>query len=222
MAELRLQNFVIARLSEYCDFRQRHSDYGRDPVQYLWTKLGEIEAPMCQLKQQMLDDAVRSFLKNVSTVGVSEDGLADFKHFLEGNLSPGDFVDAVFLLDIPSLLDRDRRAMISDFLSKAKAYPRLQEETKPQAQRAKAWEKLVGEIHRRLRLDELERVLAHKPLTERRLRFILRRLRFDTADYCAVFHFPIRPDDTFTPFILPRVEALIAANQRFLRRLRQN
>lgn len=220
MAELRLQNFVIARLSEYCDFRQRSESYGRDPIQYLWGKLGEIEHPLYELKQQMLEDAVRSFLKRASTLGVTEEELADFKQFLESNLSPGDFVDAAFLLDMPSLLDVQRRKLISDHLSKARTHRRLQEEGKPEGQRGKAWEKLVGEIRRRLGLEQLERVLRRKPLDERRLRFILRRLRFVTADFCAVFHFPMRPDDTFTPFIMPRVEALVAANQRFLRLLR--
>jgi len=213
MAELRLQNFVITRLCEYCDFRQRSDGYGEDPVQYLRSKLREIEEPLGEFKQQLLQDAVRSFLKRAATVGVKEDEFADFKHFLESNLSPGDFVDAVFLLDMPSLLDRKRRPVIEEFLLKAKAYARIQEEAKPEGQRNKGWDRLVGEIYKRLRLDLLERVLRRKPLTPRRLRFILRRLRFDTADYCAVFHFPIRPDDTFSPFILPRVEALVAAKK---------
>jgi len=221
MAELRLQNFVIARLSEYCSFRQPLA-LADDPVQYLWGKLREIEQPMYELKQQMLSDAVRSFLKRASTVGVNESELADFKQYLESNLDPGDFVDAVFLLDMPSLLDPKRRKLIEEFLLRINAYQRLHEEIKPEAQRSKSWERLVGDISRRLSLDQLERVLRHRPLTERRMRFILRRLRFDTADYCAVFHFPVSPDDTFTPFILPRVEALIAANQRFLRLLRRS
>ncbi|MFA5140647.1 MAG: hypothetical protein WC728_15570 [Elusimicrobiota bacterium] len=219
MIEPRLQNFIIARLAEYCDFRRR-SD-APDPILYLWEKLKEIEAPLQELKGQVLEDAVRGFLKKAEEGSVTESLLADFKQLLESYLSAGDFVDAVFLLDMPTLQDPSRRSLVTEHFARARAYRKLDEELKPPEKRNKAWERLVSDICRRLRFDLIEVVLKHKPLTERRLRFILRRIRFNTADYCAVFHFPINADDTFTPFILPRVEALIAANQRLIRRLRQ-
>ena len=219
MAELRLQNFVIARLAEYCDFR-RPID-APDLILYLWEKLKEIEAPLQELKGQTLDDSVRSFLKKAEEGAVTEPILADFKQMLESYLSAGDFVDAIFLLEMPTLRDPSRRILITEHFAKVRAYRKLDEELKPLEKRNKAWEKLVSDICRRLGFDLIERVLKHKPLTERRLRFILRRIRFNTADYCAVFHFPVDADDTFTPFILPRVEALVAANQRLIRRLRE-
>lgn len=219
MADFRLQNFIIARLAEYCDFRRPLA--AQDPVLYLWEKLKEIETPLLELKGQLLADAVRSFMKKVEEGAASEAMLADFKQLLESYLSVGDFVDAVFLLDMDTLRDKSRWELLTDHFSRIQAYRRLDEDLKPLEKRNKAWERLVSDICRRLGFDLVERVLDHKPLTERRLRFVLRRIRLNAADYCAVFHFPMDADDTFTPFILPRVEALIAANQRLLRRLRQ-
>jgi hypothetical protein len=62
----------------------------------------------------------------------------------------------------------------------------------------------------RLGFNILERAVEHRPMNALRLR---RR----TAEYAAVLHFPKHAQNTFTPFILPRVETLIGAKQRGLR-----
>lgn len=219
MADLSLQNFVIARISEYCDFHDSFDDVN-DPILYLWEKLKEIEEPMYKLKQQLLDDSAASFLSRTSRGQLTEDLLADFKQLLESFLAPGDFVDAVFMLEMSAFADPERKKLIEEFLRSAKAGKMLDEEDKPEEKMNKRWRVLVGELYARLAFPLGEQVAARKRMTARRMRFILRRARFNAADYCAVFRFPVNPDDTFTPFILPRVEALVAANQRFLKRLR--
>ncbi|MFC1679563.1 hypothetical protein ACFL2T_05075 [Elusimicrobiota bacterium] len=221
MVEVRNQHFVIARLADYCDFHHGFGSDVRDPVLYMWEKLKEIEGPMYSLKQDLLRDAISDFFRRLGEGEVSEDEIADFKQLLDGYLRPGDFADAVFHLHPPALADQQQRRMAEDFFRDVTAHRMIEEENKPEDRRNPNWKRLVADIYRRLELDLLDKVRKHKPLSHRRLRFILRRCRFNTAEYCTVFHFPVHPGDTFTPFIVPRVEALVAANMRFLRNLRR-
>lgn len=221
MAELRLQNFIIARLADFCDYR-RPLDPERipDPVSFLWAKLGEIDGPLKTLKQQLLDDAIAQFFKSLAMGRIQEAQLADFKQLLESYLPLGDYVDAAFSLELDSLGDPERRLAAETMLRGMKVLALLEEDLKPPPKQNRNWLKLVAEIYSRLEFELLEKVLAHKPLDARRLGFILRRCRFRSADFCAVFRFPTHADDTFTPFILPRVEAFVGANRRLLQRIR--
>ena len=94
------------------------------------------------------------------------------------------------------------------------------EERKTAGQRSPSWDKLVGELYRRLDLQLLGAVLERKPRTPQRKSMVLRRVRRNVAEYCSVVRIPVDAQDTFTPFMLPRIEALIAANLRFLRKYR--
>ncbi|MFH2203578.1 MAG: hypothetical protein ABIJ96_10715 [Elusimicrobiota bacterium] len=222
MVDVLKQNFVIARLADYCNFSQSFERAGtRDPIAYLWGKLREIEQPLLDLKQELLEDSVRRFFTDLNRDKASESTLADLLQLLDSYLSRGDFADAAFHLDWGSLQDPSRRQHAWDFIQPLQAHSLLDEDDKPAEQRGKNWERIVGDIRKRLGYDVIERCHARKPLTARRLRFFLRRARFQSADFCAVFRFPIHEGDTFTPFILPRVEGLIAANRRLLQMLRK-
>ncbi|MDE2293186.1 MAG: hypothetical protein KGL53_13980 [Elusimicrobia bacterium] len=221
MADVRLQHFVIARFADYCDFARPYPDGVRDPVQWLLSKLSELEGPLVQLKQELLEEHCRRILKKAAEDGVGEAEAADFRSLLEGYLSPGDFADAAFhLMDPAGLKDLARLKAAEGFFKGLHAARLTDEEDKPPERQSALYKRLTKELYGRLGLDTLELVRRRRPLTLRRLKMILRRCRRETAEYAAVFHFPVNPDDTFTPFILPRVEALAAANRRFLRTLR--
>ncbi|HBL16972.1 MAG: hypothetical protein A2X36_00560 [Elusimicrobia bacterium GWA2_69_24] len=222
MVDARLQQFIIARLADYCAYRCGFQRGVPDPILYMWEKLREIEGPMYALKDQLLAEAIAAFFRELDGGRIGARELTDFLQLLDGYLHPGDFADAAFHLDLESLADPGRRKAAREFfLRNLRAHRLLDEDAKPEAQRNPNWRRLVAEIERRLGLDLLDRSRGHKPLTERRLRFLLRRCRMNTAEYCAVFHFPLHPGDNFTPFIMPRVEALVAANRRFLRGFRR-
>ena len=70
------------------------------------------------------------------------------------------------------------------------------------------------------RIDRLGTVLVRKPPTAQRKAMVLRRVRRNVAEYCCVVRIPTDSQDAFTPFMLPRIEALIAANLRFLLKYR--
>lgn len=221
MVDLSRQTFVIARFADYCSFSRSYPPGENDPVRYLLNKLAELEEPLALLKQELYDNAWKHFLKKAAEGGVTDEEATDLRSKLEGLLSPGDFADAAFhLMDAKGLKDPARRKLAVDCLSRLKAVKLNDEEEKPPERRSKLFKRLTEEMTKRLRLDLLDTVRRRKPLTLRRMLMLLRRLRFETAEYAAVFHCPTSPDDTFNPFILPRIEALVAVNRRFLRTLR--
>ena len=221
MVDLSRQTFVVARFADYCAFSRPYPLGVNNPVQYLLDKLAELEEPMYLLKQELYESSWKRFMKKAAAPGVSAEEATDLRSHLEGFLAPGDFVDAAFhLMDSSALKDAGRRKLATDCLAGLKAVRLTDEEQKPPERQSKLFRKLTEEMTRRLRLDQLETVRGRKPLTMRRMLMLLRRLRWETAEYAAVFHCPTSPDDTFNPFILPRIEALIAVNRRFLRTLR--
>lgn len=221
MVDLSRQTFVVARFADYCAYSRPYPHGESNPVRYLLNKLDELEEPMYLLKQELYDASWRAFLKKAAKEGVSAEEATDLRSKLEGYLSPGDFFDASFhLMDAAGLKDPARRKLAEACLSNLKAERLTAEEERPPEKQSKLFRRLTEEMTKRLRLDLLETVRRRKPLTLRRMLMILRRLRFETAEYAAVFHCPTSPDDTFNPFILPRIEALVSVNRRFLRGLR--
>lgn len=221
MADVQKQNFVIARLADFCNFRQRCETLDtRDPISYLYNKLHEIEEPLNSLKAELLSDAVFSFFHALEAGSATPDRLADFLTLLDNYLSRGDFADAAFHLDWENLKDPGRRKDARGYLGDLRACSLIDDEDKPPASRNPNWQRIVESVYKRLGCDLIAACHSHKPLTARRLRFFVRRIRFQSADFCAVFRFPAHAGDTFTPFILPRVEGLIAANRRILQILR--
>ena len=210
----------MARFADYCAYSRPYPEGVRDPVSWLWGKLQEIEEPTYVLKQQTLDSHCQHFLKKAAHSPKPE-AVTEFRALLEGYVTGGDFAVASFHLMSPAeLKDPGRLKMLTQCLNGLKVARLLDEENQPEERQGAFYKHLVVGIYKRLRFDQLDTVRRRKPLTLRRLRMLLRRCRFETANYAAVFHFPMNPEDTFTPFILPRVEALVAANRRFLRTLR--
>lgn len=219
MVDVRLQHFVIARFADYCAFdRPLPADSG-GPVLYLLQKLDELEGPLCELKQGLFESQCKHMLKRAAD-GVTPEEAADFRSVLEGYLAPADFYDASFhLMEPHRLKEPEALKRAAALFSGLKAAALRDEEARPEEKRSALYKRLTGDLYKRLGLEALETVKRRRPLTPRRLRMIVRRCRRETAEYAAVFHFPVRPDDTFTPFIIPRIEALVCVNRRFLRTL---
>jgi len=221
MIDFSKQQFVLARLADYCDYRTRIQS-ARDPVLYMWEKLKELDGPLQALKQEIFTEAAAAFLWKVRRKELAGEDIADFKQLMDAYLGPGDFADSMFHLGDPAaLVDNEERFRGAvNFFRGVKVTRLLDEEEKPPERRRAQWDRIVSDLMNRLGFDILERSVDHRPMNARRLRFLLRRLRRQTAEYSIVLHFPKHAQDTFTPFILPRVEALIAANQRVLRAIR--
>jgi hypothetical protein len=220
VTDLARQRFVIARLADFCDHRSQALREHREPAGYLLAKLAELQEPLRLLKQDVLRGAVDAFLAKLDGPGAASRDVDELGHVLDRLLSRGDFADAFFNLSEHALASDNGRAHARAFLLGLRAQDHLGEEEGAAAP-DEAWEGLVREMHGRLKLDVLERCARRRPLDPRRRRFLLRRLRHSAADYCAVLRVPARAGEAFTPFMLPRVEALVEANRRFLRLLRR-
>ncbi|MBI4349498.1 MAG: hypothetical protein HY553_21870 [Elusimicrobia bacterium] len=206
------QFVIVARLGDVCRFSGAVSRYESDPWFYMRTKLREIEAPLQALKQQQLASARGRFLKELAAGTPSDAALADFRAVLDRYLGPGDYADVAIHLDPRDLALPSSRALLTDALNQAKPHNLFQD--------PKPHERLIAELWSRLGLDRLEAALTRKPKTARRKAMVLRRLRRNVAEYCSVLHVPTHAEDTFSPFMLHRVEALAVACLRLLDRCR--
>lgn len=212
------QLLILARLSEFTEYRKTPYQES-DPWAYMRRKLQETEEPLAALKAQLLKATGKGLLEEVRAGTLDAERCADYKHLFERLLAPGDFADLAIHLT-PGQPPKDQARWCESVLAQVKPSHLFAEERKPDGQRSPAWDKMVGEIYKRLDLDLLEKVLMRKPRNRKRRAVVLRRLRRNVAEYCSVVRIPTDARDTFTPFMLPRVEALIAACLRFLDKFR--
>lgn len=214
------QLVILARLSEYCRYRGDTLKYEDDPWSYMRRKLQDTEEAFSNLKTELFNLTKNKLLEEMKSGQVDEERYVDYKVLFERLLAPGDFADLAIHLTTQGTNSYNQAKTISHLLAQLKPHTLFIEESKPPEQRSPAWEKLIGELCQRLDFERLGAILKRKPRTARRKAAVLRRIRRNVAEYCSVLHIPTDPNDTFTPFMLPRVEALIAANLRFLGKYR--
>jgi hypothetical protein len=215
----RHQLVILTRLGELCRFRGATLYHERDPWNYMRRKLQETEPALEGLKGGLFRATNKGLLEELAAGRMDEERYADYKTLYEKLLTSGDFADLAIHLE-PSHDPRRQAEWCRQALSQIQPMNLFIEERKPPTERGSDWERLVSELYRRLGLDCLEKILARKPRTAKRKAVVLRRLRANVAEYCSVVHIPTNDQDTFTPFMLPRIEGLIAANLRFLDRYR--
>lgn len=213
------QLVILARLQEFCEFHTHTMHQEKDPWGYMRRKLLEIEEPLTGLKQELFDATKGMLLQEMRSGKINDERFTDYRALFEKLLSQGDFADIAIHLSVAAAGPAQIPNVLG-VLKNIKPTNFFQEEKKPPPQRSAAWEKLVKELSSRLDIDLLDKLLARKPRTNLRKRVVLRRLRGNVAHYCAVLHIPTDPNETFTPFMLPRVEAVVAASLRFLNKYR--
>ena len=211
------QLIILARLNEFCQFHGHTLYHEKDPWEYMRRKLMETEEPLAALKSTLFELTRNKLLSEIRKGKMDSERCSDFRILFDRLLSPGDFADLAIHLDegAPNMLDNCKLV-----LGHVKPTNLFLEERKDSLQKNPAWEKLVAQLSNRLELEQLGQLLARKARTRRRKAIILRRVRRNVAEYCAVMRIPTDPNEPFTPFMLPRVEGLIAANLRFLSKYR--
>lgn len=213
------QLVILARLSEYCQYRGATLAHEKDPWGYMRRKLSELQEPIAGLKRDLFAVTSSALLKELKE-GINEERFIDFKVLFERLLAPGDFADLAIHLTTQGTNPSTQIQAIGQILSQVSPNTLFLEESKPLEQRSPAWEKLIKELYTRLDFDVLGEMLKRNPRTQRRKAYILRRVRRNVAEYCSVLRIPTDPGDTFTPFMLPRIEGVIAANLRLLNKYR--
>lgn len=213
------QLVILARLSEYCQYRGATLSHEKDAWGYMRRKLSELQEPVTNLKKELFAATSAALLRELRE-GINEERFSDFKVLFERLLSPGDFADLAIHLTTQGASSEARLRAVSQILSQIKPNTLFLEESKPPEQRSPALEKLISQLYARLDFDRLGEILKRKPRTPRRKAYVLRRVRRNVAEYCSVLRIPTDPSDTFTPFMLPRIEGVIAANLRLLNKYR--
>lgn len=211
------QSAALARLSDFYRWDESRRELLGPPWAYMCEKLKQTRAPISALKTGLYAAASRQLLAEIKAGSVCAERYADYKTLLESVLSRGDFADVAIHLTPDPPPDP---AWLSKLLCSLKAAPAFAEEDLPPERRSPGWEKLIADLSRRLDLGRLSEIMRHKKPTARKRAFVLRRLRLNTAEYCAVMRFPSSPDDPMSPFLLPRLEGVVAANLRFLEKYR--
>lgn len=217
------QLIITARLAEFCRFREYRLKDESDPWVVMRRKLEQIEAPLSQLKGELFAASKKALCDELRAGKVAEARLSDYKALFERLLSRGDFADLAFALMTAAPGPAGAQAL-SEAVKEMQPIHLFIEERLPAERRSPSWEALVKELTSRLDIPRLDRImtrgLAEGELSDRRKRTVLRRLRVNTAEYCTVVRIPTTADDTFSPFMLSRVEALVAANLRLLGKYR--
>lgn len=213
------QLVILARLSEYCQYRGATLTHEKDAWGYMRRKLSELQEPVAGLKQDLFTITSAALLKELKE-GMNEERFIDFKVLFERLLAPGDFADLAIHLTTRGTSPAAQIQAVGQILSQVKPNTLFLEESKPLEQRSPAWEKLISQLYTRLDFDRLGEILKRKPRTARRKAYVLRRVRRNVSEYCSVLRIPTDPGDTFTPFMLPRIEGVIAANLRLLNKYR--
>lgn len=221
------QLLIMARLSEFCQYRVPVKSGEIDGWGLMLHKLKELEEPLAALKTSLLQATGKGMLQEMRAGALDDERYADFKTLFERLLAPGDFADLAIHLRAGAPDRAHQLSIVTQTLKPLRAHHLFIEEGKPPEERSPAWEKLIAGLHQRLDLERLSAVMKRKPRPgrraarpSRRKAAVLRRLRRNVAEYCSVLRIPTSPSDTFTPFMLPRLEALIAANLRFLKKFR--
>lgn len=212
------QLVIITRIGEFCDFRRPLKGLDGDAWNFLRQKLLQIEEPLYKLKSQLLAATGRRLVAEIREKQFNAERSSDFKFLFDRLISRSDFVDLAMHMS-PEAGPKDAEALEAT-LRQMKPFTVFAEEKRPIAERNPDYEKLVTELVKRLELEQLATVLKRKPITPKRRRVILRRMRLNVFEYCTVVRIPTNCNETFTPFMLPRVEALIAASLRFLNKHR--
>lgn len=221
------QLLILARLGEFCQYRAATQSREADGWGYMLRKIKETEEPLANLKAELFQATQKRLLEEMRSEKMTDERYADFKVLFERLLSPGDFADLAIHLRTDGAEQAHRLRAVTELIGRIKPHHLFIEESKTPDQRSPSWEKLINELHARLDLDRMTLVMNRKPRSgrkpapfSRRKSAVLRRLRRNVLEYCTVIRIPTSPTDTFTPFMLPRIEALIAASLRFLSKYR--
>ena len=168
-----------------------------------------------KLKDLTYSDACKAFLKSLKDRAATESSKGDFLELLVKFMPRGLVSDVradLLLGDMGSLAKR---------LEDAKPISLLAEERK-KIDRDDTIDKDITLIYNNLHFDDCMKEYLHsKDKSMVAVDAVLLKARQNVAEYCCVLRIPISDDDTLSPFMLSRVEALVAANERLIEQIRE-
>jgi hypothetical protein len=206
---------LLARLGEAASWAGKVRDYEPDPWGYLRRKLESTEGPFRELTEQRFREARQRLLEELKAPFLQPGALVEHKELFERLLPPGDFADLSFNL-APGMDPKSRRDGAAQILAHAKPRTFFELERLPPERRPKDWMALVSQLEQRVGVTALKAVLDRRERTPFRLNMTARRLRRNIGEYLSVTRHEQGAREELTPFVLTRLEALVAALRRFV------
>lgn len=206
---------LLARLNEAASWTGKVREYEPDPWGYLRRKLEATEGPFRDLTEQRFRQARDRLLEDLKAPFLPPGALVEHKELFERLLSPGDFADLSFNL-APGVAPPSRREGAAQVLAHAKPRTFFDVERLPPERRPKEWQALVAQLEQRVGVAALKVILERGERTPSRLNMTARRLRRNLGEYLAVTRHEQGAREELTPFVLSRLEALVAALRRFV------
>ena len=213
MSKAESQLVFIARLRDYCSERIPSHYESEGPMAFMRTTLQHMSESIMKLKSETLSGACGSFVNSLEAGGVTDESLVEFKGLLDKLVSPSKFIDIKI-----ALMMGDKDGIKKELLN-VSSLSFLEEERKNPGEKDRAVDERVSFIYRRLQFDEYEKEFLRDP--KQGVDNVLLKARMSVKDYCCMMRIPLNDNDTLSPFILSDAEAMIAANERFLKRIRQ-
>jgi len=212
-----LQVAAIARLRDYCDYKNEGvvSQHYMGQMQFMKEHLGQMSEPIMELKKLTYSDARDAFLKSLKDKTVTDASKAEFLDLLTKFMPRGLVLDVrsdMLLGEMDSLVKR---------LAAAEPISLLAEEKKKK-DRDETVDKSITFLYNKLHFDDYANEYLHS--TDKStvsIDAVLLKARQSVANYCCVLRIPMNDNDTLSPFMLSSVEALVAANERLIEKIRE-
>lgn len=206
---------LLARLQEAASWSGKVREFEPDAWGYLRRKLDSTEGPFRELTEQRFREARGRLLEDLKAPFLAPGALVEHKELFERLLGAGDFADLCFHLS-PGGDPKSRHEGAAQVLAHAEPRTFFDVEKLPPERRPKDWERLVAQLGERVGVNTLDEILRRGARSPFRLAMTARRLRRNLAEYLSVTRHEQGARDELTPFVLTRLEALVAALRRFV------
>lgn len=217
MSKAELQSLFLTRVKEYCNYSQNCSQGAKrimHPIEFTNTMLHVLSEPIISLKRETFNELKNAYLNSLERED-SERYRERLLEVLDRSISDNMFQRIEFAMRIKA------KETLKKLLSEIQISSLIEEERKLPEERDREAEKKIQFMYDRVGFLELEERFASAPVkSEEVLIAILNESRKCFAEFCCAIHVPMNNDDTLSPFMLMQLDALIAANERLLKRLR--
>jgi len=209
------QILFITKLKEYCSYSEETKKYV-NPVDFTYMTLGLMAETLMELKEQTISEARNNYFRALTEGSRCEKEERTLLEILDKAVPEKTFTKIKTAMNF-----RCKNTLVA-LLTEIAPLSIINEGRKAQTERDKAIESTISFVYRRLNFDCLEEEFKLvQTKTTGSVENVLAKARQNVKDYCAALHIPMNENDTLSPFMLSNAEAMIAANERLIKRLRE-
>ena len=218
MSKAESQLVFIARLRDYCSERIPSYCEREGPMAFMRNALQGMSESIMKLKHETLTDACGKFVKALDEGKATEKDVDDFTALVGALVPSGTATDIAGVLMKNKELS-DSKDVIKRSLLNVSPISFIEEERKPPESRHASVVAQVSLVYRALGFEDLIKELVRDP--KEGVDRVLLKARQSVREYCCVMRIPMDDNDTLQPFMLAKAEAVVVANDRFLKKVRE-